>query len=386
MTHTAKRAMLARGGIGIAALSMLVLAGCGTETQTAGFADSEEPAQTTEGPTQASEDAAPALTTDPGFVYEDISKDVTVTGTIRPEQGEIITPSGTLTVNEVQEVTAVAAEEVGLDPAPGTDGEAAEYGAAQGEAFRIVDVTYTPHSQAPGDDVATSDLSLVAGGAQQHLSALEDQQDHRILVSAPDDGSTRLVVSSEGHDQYVDVLTGERVDDEVAAAYYLPTARQELHHTFAIDDDAFPTKTHSSPAEDVTIDYSFQIVTATLTAWTADDGWASPGQAWLEVDWNYEVTAEHPVIPGSIEKLDAALAIDVDGEVTEETIHVEDETRDAKGDQTASLAVPVDTTEVGLSVSGDIEVGMLYGSGLEMAGEKAAEFSGDELTVSFAAR
>src|SRR5699024_8586985 len=113
--------------IGIAVLSTLMLTSCASETQPAGFADGENAAQTTESPAESSDGAAPAMTADPGFVYEDISEAVTVTDTIRPELAEVITPSGTLTINEVQDVAAVAAEEIGLEPAEGSDGESNEY-------------------------------------------------------------------------------------------------------------------------------------------------------------------------------------------------------------------------------------------------------------------
>lgn len=386
MAHTTTHRTLVHSGIAIAALSMLTLAGCATGDDTAEFAGGGQTgAAGGETAASPSPEATPELRTDPGFTYDDISKDVTVTDTTRPEQSAVVTPSGTLTINEVQEVATVDPDAIGLGAGAGdeTSDEPTEYSAARGESFRIVDVSYTPDEDLSGDDVPTSDLSLVAGGSQSHLAALEDEQEFRMLISAADDGSTQLVVSSEGHDQFVDVLTGERVDDDVAAAYYLPTTRQEPHHTFPIDEASLPIKSHSSAEEDLVVDYAFQVASASLVAWTADGGWAQSGEAWLVVDWNYEVLAEHPVMPGSIETLSAALSMDVGGEVTKDEVFAEDETGDASGTRTAYVAVPIDTSEVQLSVSGNIEVGMLHGSGLEMAGETTAEFSSEKLTVSF---
>ena len=166
------------------------------------------------------------------------------------------------------------------------------------------------------------------------------------------------------------MLTGERADDEVAAAYYLPTTRQEPHHTFPIDDGALPTKSGTTPEEDVTTTYSFQIDAATLTAWTASDGWADPGQAWLVVDWTYTVTAAHPVISGRIDRFDAALEVTAGDEVVEDTVHDEDKGGDVTGTKSTSVAVPIETTDVAVSVSGGAEIDMYSGSGLEMAGSR----------------
>lgn len=384
MTITTTRTPFTRCAIGLAALSVLALTGCGTNADPAGFESgtgtAEESAPTPETTAEAADDVERV---EPGFVYDDISKDVTATETIRPENAEIITPSGTLTINSVQEVAAVAPTEIGLDAVDGDDGEPRDYGAAEGESLRIVDVSYMPDEEFPADDAPTTELSIEVGGAQEHLSTLDDQQDHRILVSAAQDGSAQLIVSSEGHDQAVDVLTGERADDEVAAAYYLPTTRQEPHHTFPIDDGALPTKSGTTPEEDVTTTYSFQIDAATLTAWTASDGWADPGQAWLVVDWTYTVTAAHPVISGRIDRFDAALEVTAGDEVAEDTVHDEDKGGDVTGAKSTSVAVPIETTDVALSVSGGAEIDMYSGSGLEMAGSTAVEFSSDPLEISF---
>ena len=86
-------------------------------------------------------------------------------------------------------------------PSTATTASRADYGAPEGESLRIVDVSYMPDEEFPADDAPTTELSIEVGGAQEHLSTLDDQQDHRILVSAAQDGTTQLIVSSEGHDQ-----------------------------------------------------------------------------------------------------------------------------------------------------------------------------------------
>ena len=284
--------------------------------QTGAGGASEEEMSATPAPTE--EAAAGGESVEPGFVYDDISKNVTSTANLRPENDQVVVPNGTLTINSVQEVSTVKGEDLGLGTVDGG------YGAPEGEALRVVDVSFAPNEEFPDSDAPTSDLSIEVGGAQEHLYTLDGEQDHRILVSAAEDGTTQLIVSSEGHEQQVDVLTGERADDDVAAAYYLSTPRQEPHHEFPIESDRFPTKSTTGPDEDVTTAYSFQVDSATLSAWTAEDGWAEPDQAWLVVDWKYEVTAEHSIISGRIDRFDAALAIKVGDDVTQDKVHDED--------------------------------------------------------------
>lgn len=379
MTSTTTRTPFIRSGAGLVVLSMLVLSGCGSANDTASFepgagGTSEEAAATPE-PTE--EAAAGGESVEQGFVYDDISQDVTSTANLRPEKDKVVVPNGTLTINAVQEVSTVNGEDLGLGVVDGG------YGAADGEALRVVDMSFAPNEEFPASDAPTSELSIEVDGAQEHLHSLDGEQDHRILVSAAEDGSTQLIVSSEGHDQSIDVLTGERVDDDVAAAYYLPTTRQEPHHEFPIDDDLFPTKSTTGPDEDVRTVYSFQVDSATLEAWTAEDGWAEPGQAWLVVDWKYEVTAEHSIISGHLDRFDAALAIKVGDEVTEDKVHDEDRNRHTEGTRATPVSVPIDTTDVAVSVSGAVVISMSGGTGLQMAGETAGDFASEELKISF---
>ncbi|MGO1838755.1 MAG: hypothetical protein ACTH0E_04470 [Candidatus Microbacterium stercoravium] len=379
MTSTTTRTLFIRSGAGLAALSMLALAGCGSANDAATFqtgaGGASEEMSATPAPTE--EAAAGGESVEPGFVYDDISKNVTSTANLRPENDQVVVPNGTLTINSVQEVSIVKGEDLGLGTVDGG------YGAPEGEALRVVDVSFAPNEEFPDSDAPTSDLSIEVGGAQEHLYTLDGEQDHRILVSAAEDGTTQLIVSSEGHEQQVDVLTGERADDDVAAAYYLSTPRQEPHHEFPIESDRFPTKSTTGPDEDVTTAYSFQVDSATLSAWTAEDGWAEPDQAWLVVDWKYEVTAEHSIISGRIDRFDAALAIKVGDDVTQDKVHDEDKNRHAEGNRSTSVSVPIETADVTVSVSGGVVISMSGGSGLQMAGETTGEFASDELKLSF---
>src|SRR5699024_10480125 len=179
----------------------------------------------------------------PGFHQEAFTKDVTVTSTLNPENSTVITPTGTLSIDGLQELTSVPADAVDLDPELDEDGEVLDFAAAQGEVLRAVDLSFTPVDEdAPGggDGLPATDLSVRGGGSQTHLAEIDAKYTDRILLSVPEDGSAVLVVSSEGHDQLVDLLTGERQGDDVAAVYYREDRVQEPHHTFPVSVDPFP--------------------------------------------------------------------------------------------------------------------------------------------------
>src|SRR5699024_12489134 len=112
---------------------------------------------------------------------------------------------------------------IALGEAMAVGREQLDVAAAEGAGRRAGGLSYAPEeddARAYDDGPPPTDLSIRAGGSQTHLAELDLEDSTRILVSVPQDGSAALVVSSEGHDQLVDLLTGERQDDDVAAAYY----------------------------------------------------------------------------------------------------------------------------------------------------------------------
>ncbi|MGO3556104.1 MAG: hypothetical protein ACTINZ_12120, partial [Microbacterium gubbeenense] len=76
MTSTTTRTLFIRSGAGLAALSMLALAGCGSANDAATFqtgaGGASEEMSATPAPTE--EAAAGGESVEPGFVYDDISK------------------------------------------------------------------------------------------------------------------------------------------------------------------------------------------------------------------------------------------------------------------------------------------------------------------------
>src|SRR5699024_5437013 len=194
------------------------------------------------------------------------------------------TPTGTLSIDGLQELTAVPADAVDLDPELDEDGEVLDFAAAQGEVLRAVDLSFTPVDEdAPGggDGLPATDLSVRAAGSQAHLAEIDGKYTDRILLSVPEDGSAVLVVSSEGHDQLVVMLTGEPQGEDVAGVYYREDRVQEPHRPFRVSVDPFPVLYGGEADYEIGAAVSFQAPTLGLTAWTADTGWAEPGGAWL---------------------------------------------------------------------------------------------------------
>lgn len=374
--------------IGVAAVAALALSACSSSGQTAEF---EEPETTTQETQEESVETGPQLPeAEAGLVVADISQEAAVLDTLRPENNEIITPAGTLTVQEVEIVESVAATEVDADAGAEQD----ELGPAAGEAFRILNFSFAPdeRTQGYGDDVldVEADLALNAGGQQQHLSDLDDEEDYRTLVSVPQDDGAQLVVSSQGHDQYIDVLTGERTAEaqDAAATYYRDITSQDLNHAFPIPSDGIPIERTAGSAEqdDAPVDYSLRINSAELTAWSPEDGWAAPGEGWLAIDWSYDIESDLAfyTVSGELQDLDLTLT----AELADETL--EFNTKNAGGRRSVSdehltyLAVPEDIVEADLSLAGGVEF-VLDAPNVALAqdGAGSLEVATDPLTVSF---
>ncbi|GAA1801673.1 hypothetical protein [Nesterenkonia flava] len=337
--------------------------------------------------TTEEEDEGPSLpAAEAGLVYEDISQNVTVTDTHRPgDLGEVVVPGGVLTVESVETIESVAAEEIGEaveEPEEGAPGGAPEeFRAADGEVFRILTLSYEVDEDA-GHHTAAS-LALNVGGAQNHLQDLEMNNEYRILFSVPEDGGADLVISSDGHDQTVDVLTGERdEDDEVAAGYYRQITNQDVNHTFRIDDSIIATVDHRGrTSDDYVVDYDFHVSSVRLAAWSEEGGWANDGEAWLIIEWRYEVSADGPAIFQAVHEVDVTLTAESGDESYEENYY-DDAGHVSSGDEhVTSIAVPLDTVDVALSFSGSA-VAELGGS-YELAGGDSVSFASDTLEVSF---
>src|SRR5690625_2151834 len=272
---------------GLTAVAALTLTACGSDE-----AQFEDPAPA-EQPTQeqvVEEETRPELPeAEAGLVHQDISQEPTILDTFTPEHSEVVTPAGTLTVDKVEAVESVAAGELEMSSFDAEE----RVGPAADEELIILNLSFQPDEatqEFEGLDVS-ADLALEAGGQRNHIDALDSQETYRMLISAPQDGSTEFVIASEGHDQRIDVLTGERVVDpqDPAAAYYRPVTDQDLNHALQIGDSNIAVKDVRDEPHQIALSQDPRINTVSLTAWTEKSGWADEGQAWLLVDWALEL-------------------------------------------------------------------------------------------------
>lgn len=394
MTHQQTKP-LRRAGTVLSALAALTLTAC-ADGEVAEFEDADQPtadvAQQSADPVAAtSEDVAQETGTEPqvaeaGLIHDEMSQTPAVVETIRPQNDVVITPAGTLTIESVESAETVPSEEIGLKT---EQGEVAR--PADGEVFRILTMSFEPDpaTQGHGDDTLDVDaaLALNVGGVQQHLHDLTTQQDFRILVSVPQAGESALTISSEGHDQSVDVLTGERAEDEVAAGYYREVTLQDLNHTFPVDSQHLVLQhelleDHQGEAE---VSFDLRVNSVVLSAWTPADGWAAPGEAWLVVDWGHSILAENDVYE-SADVNDVALTLTA--EVGTEKLQYD--YKDMGGRRVnesttlTHLAVPIDTVDVRLSVAGTVVYEHGGGNHVLAEGESGdLEFASDTVEVSF---
>lgn len=368
--------------IGLTAVAALTLTACGSdETQ---FEDTAT-ADSTQEQVAVEEEMRPELPeAERGLVHHDISQEPTILDTFTPEHAEVVTPAGTLTVDKVEVVESVSAGELEMSSYDAQE----QVGPAAGEELMILDLSFQPDeaTQGYGGLDASADLALEAAGQRNHIDALDSQETYRMLISAPQDSSTQFVIASEGHDQRIDVLTGERIVDpqDPAAAYYREVTVQDLNHAFQIDDRNIAVSTVRG-SDEIPLSQDPRINTVTLTAWTEESGWADEGQAWLLVDWELELDghsgATRRVL---VEDVDMTLKVDLGGETL--TDNVKDPADKARFSHEQISSFEVDNEISELILSFDIGIGSLEGSiNVDVVGDEATgyEFSTDDLEVEF---
>ena len=379
-----------RTTLSVAALAALTLTACGEDNDDAAefeAAGGDASAAAGAEGTDDDVDEGPELPqVDSGFTHGDLSQNVTVTDTQRPENDEVITPTGTLSINEVETIESVGPQEVGLDPQyeeddeEDYDAEPLDYAPAEGEDFRVLNLSFTPDESA--DHGTSTSVAISDGGAQDHLFDLGNQQEFRVLVSASEEA--QLVVSSDGHDQHVDIRTGEREADEVAAGYYREITQQDPSHTFPIEDGSLPMLDRNDEATDAyEADYDFHISSVRLVGWDEENGWASEGGTWLQVDYVFEIDAQGPNWGSGIEEVDWTLHAGAEGE--EFTYDYGERIggpRDNYGDEsTASFAVPIETVDLDFSFAGT--VGVTTTDSYTLSEGSTFSFESEALEVSF---
>lgn len=389
MLHT--RMTWIRTGIGLTALSALLLTGCAAADDAASFSDGDEAqdaAPAGEG-TEPEETETPEpdyeYRVSPGFHAEYVSKDMTTTNTIRPVNKTVTTPAGTLTVNQIDELTEIDGATADLEVMYDDDSsEELPYGPAEGEVLRVIDLSFVSSDI---DNAPSTDLSLKINGTQTHLSEFGYSDDNRVLVSVPTDGSAQLVVSSDGHDQFVDLLTGERAEDPITATYYRDVTRQEPHHVLKIDSSTFPTWLDWLEEEIVdTVSYDVQIDSVELTPWQPEKGWAPEGRVWAAIDWTYDInnSSDDSWNDLRVESFQFDLAVNSNDEQAAISIAEADSSTnsfDGPG-HIDYVSVPAGTTTLTLSVAGQTTM-VEADAKLKDGVEPTASFASGELALDF---
>lgn len=370
------RTSLTRGAAALAAVAALAVTACAPDQAAEFEEDSGSAAQATDTADEASDLEAELPHAEAGLVHEDISQEATVQETLRPgDMGHIMTPTGTLSVESVERVEAVPAQEIGVEGAE-------EVLPADGEEFRILTMRFSPDEVFAESTDAS--LALNSSAGQSHLQDLSSEQEFRILFSVPPDGSTTLTVSSEGHDQFLDVLTGEREEDEVTAGYYRQVTVQDVNHSFQIDryEGELVDERGWEGSRAMSVDYGIWASSVNLAGWSEEHGWADPGEAWVVIDWNYEFEANSDVTTGvlGLNDIDIEVLLAVGGEHLEES-HWDDGDYIPQGETATSFAVPIETTEVELSFAG--AVGSLEMGHCCTFDDAPLTFASSELEVAF---
>ncbi|GGF36546.1 hypothetical protein GCM10010922_09700 [Microbacterium sorbitolivorans] len=389
MLHT--RTTWIRTGIGLTALSALLLTGCAADDDAASFSDGDE----TQDAALSGDTDEPQETETPepnyeyrvtsGFFYQGVSKDLTTVNTVRPTNKTVTTPAGTLTINQVDELSDIDADAVGLEQKyDEATTEILPYGPAEGEVLRVIDFAFVASDT---EGAPSTDLSLKINGTQTHVAELRGSDADRILLSVPADGSAQLVVSSDGHDQFVDLLTGERADDPVTATYYRDVTRQEPHHVLKIDSSEFQTWLDWLEQDIVdTVSYDVQIDSVELTPWQPEKGWAPEGRTWAAIDWTYDINKSSDESWGDlrIESFQFDLAVNSNDEQAAISIAEADTSRssfDGPG-HIDYVSVPVGTTTLTLSVAGQTTM-VEREATLKEGVDPTASFSSGELALDF---
>lgn len=372
------------GGIGIIALSALLMTGCSAGDEEAEFADATETASDLE-PTD------PDLLTVPQ--EDDLGKIVTTDAVDAGDASNIVVPSGELKVSGISSVEQVPQSVIDSSVAPedaevsdeeeapaGTDASASPtetedgeaLGPAEGKKLSLVTVHYTANEEEPAyssdddpldtSDLASPTLGLDLDGQTRELPKLDEDGHRTYLMSLPAEGTAELVVTQDGHEQRLDLSTGKRTADDVAAAYYREkTDPVEINEPLAFPDSTVTVGGSGSSNEyDYTVKLTTELAEAQLTPWTKEKGWADEGTAWLLIDGKAGIEPEASLAP-STAKITYTIGSDdekdADFEVT------------AKGysaDFSEILSVPADTEK--LEVTGNAKV-HLKATGPDVKGE-----------------
>jgi len=321
-------------------------------------------------------EAPPLPHAEAGVILPEVVDDLSLVDEVKPgDAGTVITPAGTLTISSIATVETVDASILEQEA---EDEAASVFQPAEGEEFRVVEYSFEP-----SETEADAALTLDHAGQQDQIAQLVESDrgwgapegaQARFLASVPTDGEAQLVVSSDGHDQRIDLSTGERVKDPVAQTYYRDVTQQDINKTFTLDDKDIEVKDEDEPE---TLATELSVSSAQITPYAPEgsgaEGWAEEGKAWLllhftnsaEVDgYRYDTTD-----------------VTIDWSVTsgEETTEGSTKFEDGYGNTDGIAAIPVPAEATKISVAPTLTV-TVEGSDLPT---KQPEWEPDAFTIEF---
>lgn len=216
----------------------------------------------------------------------------------------IVTPAGYFTVQELRrELPYVSATEIGL----GADGARLGY-YSPGSSMNILNFSIRPlHGEVNNPDassaeeqlddprvfIETAELSTDLDGLSWDAQPGEPVAGHRLIYAAGGDERAELVVEFDGHQQRMDLHSGELVapEDDPAASYYsaqseLPgvLAVQSTSLMFRLGDPGTVTAYDEARGAELAVRSEFDLSNVQSSGWTGDQEWAEPGQGWLTFD------------------------------------------------------------------------------------------------------
>lgn len=332
-----------------AAAIALALAGCSGPEPTATPATAEPP------PPQA----------EPGLIVEADPSTLTISDQVQPEDDQaVIVPSGQVSVDSIASAEVIPSSiTTAADGASASDGGGdEELVPADGEAFRVVTVTYSdPGAEETGEAEESASegatLGVEIGGKSEQLPD-EGTGTRTYLVSAPETEDAFLTIAEEGKTQKVDLTTGERDAATEAAGYYrqAPSGAAQDIALGEVEAEA-SSGLQDEVRKSATFAPQLAISGAEFTAWTPEQGWAEDGSAWLTIDGDLAL--------GKSGDAELQAAVEAQGTVEAEgqepvTFEVALEKSGAGVEDVApfseTIAVPADAEGVTLTTSGDVAV------------------------------
>lgn len=361
--------------IGLVALSAMLLSGCSAGSNDAEFADATETASALK-PVDADLLRVPA--------DDDLGKITTTDAVDTDEESRIVVPSGEFKVSRISAVekvpeTVIASSVAPEDAAPsegdmptepstsasspeGSSGE--DLGPAEGHRISLVSVDYTSNDSAQDPayssddgvastaDLASPTLALDRDGQSRELPKLDEDGRHTYLISIPAEGKAEFVVTQDGHEQRLDLNTGKRLADEVAATYYRDkTEPVEINEPLAFPDTTVKVGgTGGANGYDYKVKLTTELADARLTPWTKEQGWAEDGTAWLVIAGKAGIEAEASLTPS---KAKFTYSLNANGE---EVADFEVAADDYSDKFSKVISVPVETEK--LEVTGSAKVNL----------------------------